>query len=184
VLWWVGVVQPSQLVLIGTILFLPEQIVKYNAPVSSPPVSSPQNLHTWLSVVYTYERARHVLATKLSSLGLTLAQFDVLAGLANGDGITQQALTERLLASKGNLSGILDRLEANGSIRREPDPKDRRANIVVLTTAGQNIIKRALEIQDQLIDATVGQLKNNDAKQLKSIMLELRAQLDQLGQEQ
>jgi len=39
----------------------------------------------------------------------------------------------------------LDRLEANGLIRRDPDPSDRRGKLIALTDEGRELIDRAVE---------------------------------------
>jgi len=66
---------------------------------------------------------------------LTLPQFDVLAELTRADhrGFTFVELSRLLLVTSGNLTGIVDRLEARQFIRREPDARDRRVVRVTLT---------------------------------------------------
>src|SRR5438876_4378665 len=57
----------------------------------------------------------------------TLAQFDVLAQLSREkNGTTAAELSRRRLVTAGNLTGILDRMERDSLIRREPDKSDRR----------------------------------------------------------
>ena len=71
--------------------------------------------------------------------GLTGPQFDVLATLHRGEGIMQQELAARMLVTKGNVTGVVDRMEALGWIERRPDPEDRRVNRLYLTEAeGRN----------------------------------------------
>ncbi len=70
---------------------------------------------------------------------LTLPQFDVLAELARADehGFTFVELSRLLLVTSGNLTGIVDRLEARRLVRREPGDQDRRVIRVKLTEKGR-----------------------------------------------
>src|SRR4051794_38484372 len=73
-----------------------------------------------------HNRLERRMAEALAVHGLTLPQFDVLATLWHGEGITQQELAERLLVTKGNVVGLIDRVSAAGWVERRPDPDDRR----------------------------------------------------------
>ena len=70
--------------------------------------------------------------------GLTAAQYNVLNILAaTPDGISQRELGDRLVVDRSNVTGLLDRLEKSGWVRRTDDPADRRVYCVVLTPAGR-----------------------------------------------
>ena len=78
----------------------------------------------------------------LAAHGMTLAQYDVLMTLCHGNGITQQELAERLLVTKANVVGLIDRVSAAGWVERRPDPEDRRVNRLYLTEAGPEARER------------------------------------------
>src|SRR5712672_2872284 len=63
------------------------------------------------------------------SYDLTLAQMDVLSALARTDGesISCSEIAERTLITKGGITGILDRLEARGLVKRFPSSDDQRS---------------------------------------------------------
>jgi DNA-binding MarR family transcriptional regulator len=71
-------------------------------------------------------------------LGLTAAQYNVLNVLAGRtDGLSQRELSEHLVVDRSNVTGLLDRLEKTGWVRRTDHPADRRIYQVVLTPAGR-----------------------------------------------
>src|SRR5262249_19039743 len=90
--------------------------------------------------------------------GLSIPQFDLLATLGFEQGITQQELAERLLVTKGNICGMIDRMEANGWVERRPDPEDRRVNRVFLTRPGKSLLDQAMPSQQQLARQILGAL--------------------------
>jgi DNA-binding MarR family transcriptional regulator len=72
--------------------------------------------------------------------GLTAAQYNVLNILAaSPEGISQRELGDRLVVDRSNVTGLLDRLEKSGWVRRTDDPVDRRVYRVVLTPAGRTL---------------------------------------------
>src|SRR5437773_2004180 len=100
-------------------------------------------LRTWVQMVRTFTRLERRLEQAAEKCGLSLAQFDVLMTLARDEGITQQELAERLLVTKGNVCGLIDRLGAAGWVERRPDRDDRRVNRLFLTAAGRGLLARS-----------------------------------------
>lgn len=69
--------------------------------------------------------------------GTTLPRFDVMAALwRRQGGVTMSELSRMLLVSNGNATTVVDRLEADGFVRRTPSEEDRRTVFVALTPEG------------------------------------------------
>lgn len=69
--------------------------------------------------------------------GTTLPRFDVMAALyRRREGVTMSELSRMLLVSNGNATTVVDRLEADGLVRRTPSETDRRTVFVALTAEG------------------------------------------------
>jgi MarR family transcriptional regulator, transcriptional regulator for hemolysin len=69
--------------------------------------------------------------------GLTRSQWQVLAYLANKEGINQSGLADLLEIEPITLGRIIDKLQMRGLIERHPDPCDRRAWLLHLTPAAR-----------------------------------------------
>src|SRR5712672_4134442 len=78
------------------------------------------------------------------SYDLTLAQMDVLSALARTDGesISCSEIAERTLITKRGITGILDRLEARGLVKRIPSSDDRRSVLVRLSAKGIELFRK------------------------------------------
>ncbi|BFV55567.1 MarR family transcriptional regulator [Kitasatospora sp. CMC57] len=72
--------------------------------------------------------------------GLTLIQGKLLGLLQRP--LPMRALAELLGCDASNITGIVDRLEGRGLVRREADPADRRVKVVVLTSEGEGAVQR------------------------------------------
>jgi DNA-binding MarR family transcriptional regulator len=71
--------------------------------------------------------------------GLSAVQGKVLLQLQPDGAVTMRALAAQLRYDASNLTGVVDRLEEMGAVRRRPQPNDRRAKGVVLTAEGQRL---------------------------------------------
>ena len=82
-------------------------------------------------------------------LNLTLAQCKVLAILSRNQGTSQARLAELTDTDPMALVRMLDRMEQDGWIERQPDPADRRAHRLYLRAPADPVLVRIWEISDQ-----------------------------------
>lgn len=128
----------------------------------------------WLRLSRVFQRVDRVSSMHLRKLGLSLAQFDVLAHVGATKGITQQELADSLLVTKGNVSQLLDRLEKMGLLRR---CQDGRVKNLVLTEKGQEVYARVVPAQEQLITEHFSALSTQEIADLQRILRKLDASL-------
>ena len=100
-------------------------------------VQNEEQLAAVVQMVRTNAKFMQRMHRVFSHYGLSGPQFDVLATLHREEGIMQQDLAARLLVTKGNITGVVNRMEALGWIERRPDPEDRRTNRLYLAEAGK-----------------------------------------------
>lgn len=134
-----------------------------------PVVDDPRalRLRAWIQLARTFTRVYRELERAFERHGLTPAQFDVLATLrGGGEGVTQQELAERLLVTKGNVTGVLDRLEAAGLIERRADPSDRRCNRIHLCRPGRELLARIAPDHRAVVERATGGLSHEALRAL------------------
>ncbi len=131
-------------------------------------------IQTWKRLIQFHDRVGRRLEQIFARHGISSAQFDVLMTLQSGEGITQQELAQRLLVTKGNVCGLIDRMETAGWVKRQADPEDRRANRLYLTGEGRDRIARTFPDYRAFVAETLGRL---DEKQMRSFY-DLLNQLD------
>lgn len=76
---------------------------------------------------------------RLAPHGVTPVQYAVLRALWERDGQSGAELGGRLGMDSATTTGIIDRLEAAGLLRRSPDGDDRRVHRAVLTPRGRSL---------------------------------------------
>jgi DNA-binding MarR family transcriptional regulator len=135
-------------------------------------------VRVWVKLARVSTLLERRLGHCLAAHGLSLSQFDVLATLWHGEGITQQELAERLLVTKGNVVGLIDRVGAAGWVERRPDPEDRRANRLYLTDAGRTLLAESFPDQVSFVCKAFGRLNEAELREMHQLLERLDAGLD------
>ena len=89
-------------------------------------------------ILHTATAVQSHVEAKLATVGLSLPKLAALRALREGgDSLPLSQLADRLSCVKSNITQLVDRLEADGFVRRSADANDRRTRLAVLTTAGR-----------------------------------------------
>ena len=131
-------------------------------------------LRVWFRFVRLHRRASSAIAADLRALGLSIPQFDLLSTLTEQEGLSQQELAQRLYVTKGNVSGLLDRMVEAGLVERRATPDDRRSNALHLTPKGRGLAERGIAAQKAYVGRTLGTLHPRDLADLERLVLAWR----------
>ena len=119
-----------------------------------------------------------VAGSVVQKFGLSIADFDVLNTLqrvGERHGSKPTDLARSALITTGAMTSRLDRLERAGLIRRTSDPADRRGVLVLLTTQGSKLARRALyaliAANEEFLDPLNGQQRDALAVALKQLLV-------------
>ena len=104
-----------------------------------------EQLATWRAFLNAHARVTRAIGRELAAAGLPdLAWYDLLWTLYRqpGRSLRVKDLADEVVLSPTAMSRFVDRVEAAGYVRREPDPEDRRALQVTLTDEGVALLRR------------------------------------------
>lgn len=107
-------------------------------------------------------RLANALTRALAPHGVTPQQWAVLNRLWEEEGLSQQQLAERTFRDPPNTARILDRLQRKGLIIREPDPTDRRVQLVFLTEPGRRLRGTLIPLAEGVIDRGLAGLNQEE----------------------
>jgi DNA-binding MarR family transcriptional regulator len=127
-------------------------------------------VRTWLHLNRIMHTVGRRLSGHLQDYDLTLAQFGVLAQLQAVPDISQQMLADWLFVSKGNIVGLLNRLEDRGLVERRPDPEDGRTHVVSLTKQGAALAARVVPEHEKLVAECMGVIAPEDQRTLHQLL--------------
>lgn len=130
--------------------------------------ASKARLRLWLRLLKAQRRVEAELRERLrTEFGSTLPRFDVLSALNRSpEGLRMSELSEVLMVSNGNVTGIVERLVADGAVIRIPVDGDRRAMRVRLTEQGSEYFRRLAAEHEGWVSDLFGMFDEGEAEQL------------------
>lgn len=128
----------------------------------------------WFRLIRLHQALYNEVAGRLRSIGLSVPQFDVLSTLTEREGMSQRELAERLYVTKGNVSGLIDRLVEAGLVERHSIPEDRRSHALHLTSEGKRLAGLGITAHQKFMDETLGRLAKSDVETLDRILVDWR----------
>jgi DNA-binding MarR family transcriptional regulator len=131
-------------------------------------------IRVWFRLLRLESRINAALASRLRALGLSAPQCDILTTLTEREGVSQQELAERLYVTKGNISGLIDRLVAGGLVERRPIAGDRRTHAIYLTPAGRGRADEAIAMQRDFVAASFGRLPPEKLAAFEDVLILIR----------
>lgn len=137
-------------------------------------------LRLWLRMLVCSNLIERELRSGLRvSFDITLPQFDLLAALHDApEGMTMTQLSQRMMVSNGNVTGVVERLERDGDVQRESKPGDRRSSVIRLTAAGRSkFIAMAREHHGWVADM-LGDLTADEVRQLSDLLSRARRSVE------
>ena len=147
---------------------------------AAPDTHGKNALRAWIRLTKVAKRIEgHVNRRFAESHGTSLSRFDVLANLERCENHAAGAteLSRMLLASQGNITRLLDRMEQDGLVRRRPAAHDKRVSEVQMTRAGETLFARLARDHERWTDTLFADLDNGELKQLTALLGKLRARL-------
>jgi len=102
-----------------------------------------RSLRLWIALARCYATVAREVSTRIGEYGLTAPQFGILEALYHLGPRSLGDLAEKLLVTGGNITYVMDRLEAQGLVVRERSGEDRRVVVARLTEEGAACIRDA-----------------------------------------
>jgi DNA-binding MarR family transcriptional regulator len=135
------------------------------AAAMTEPALDRQRLRVWLRILKLQRLIGAELRERLRvEYDTTLPQFDVMSALDRTEtGLTMSALSEALMVSNGNVTGIVERLVEQGLVERAPVAGDRRATLVRLTGRGRETFSEMAARHRDWVSAALDGLNVQDA---------------------
>lgn len=117
---------------------------------------------------------------RLRDLGFATAQLPVLAALKDGERLSQTQLAHWAKVEQPTMAQMLARMERDGLVKREPDPRDRRSSLISLTNKALARLPAGREVLRQgNADITKG-FSSEEIDTLVSLLRRVLANVDAL----
>jgi DNA-binding MarR family transcriptional regulator len=135
-------------------------------------------LGTLLSILMSYEVLARYLEVYLKRHGVSLIRFNIMSTLfKNGGEMTPSGIAEAVFREKNSVTAVINSLEREGVVRREPSSEDRRSVRVVITEKGWKEANRLNPIVQELSREALSCMDRAKVEELVGMMRTLRESL-------
>lgn len=157
------------------------------------PDLDPSAMEAYLHLLRTGDEVFNITEQSLTSHGITHGRFGVLmllwrspaterSELPSGSGTgcdcvgprTPAELAEAAGVTRATMTGLIDTLERDGYVRREPDPVDRRMMSVFLTTQGEAFLHEFLPGHFKIISRLMTPLNEAERKTFVRLLVKIQ----------
>ena len=145
--------------------------------VAERPADHEAELRLWLRLLTCTTLIEGEVRRRLRDhFDVTLPRFDLLAQLDKApNGMTLGELSQRMMVSNGNVTGLAERLVEQGLLDRRPSPNDRRAQIVSLTAEGRRAFRAMARTHEDWIAEIFAGLGHDDVEKLMDLLAKTKA---------
>ncbi len=145
--------------------------------VSERPADHEAELRLWLRLLTCTTLIEGEVRSRLrDTFDVTLPRFDLMAQLDKApSGMTLGELSQRMMVSNGNVTGLVDRLVEQKVIERRPSPTDGRAMFVNLTPEGRKIFRTMARTHESWIAEIFSGLTRGEIDQLMQLLAKTKA---------
>jgi DNA-binding MarR family transcriptional regulator len=106
-----------------------------------------------------------------SGIEVTPVQVMLLFFLQQNDGLSLTQISQGLMLENPTVTGLIDRLEKSGHVKRSDHPKDRRVYLVHLTEKGKKVAKKALPIVKKLNEQIKAGYSKGEIEAFKKVLI-------------
>ena len=133
---------------------------------------------SWIAVVETYQECNRRYSAMLREFDLTVPQFDVLSAIDSlGADAMPKRIADRMLVTRGNVTGVINRLQERGLIATRHTPGDKRSFVCELTRDGARLFRSAKKGAALFIDEQLSPFDESEMRSIEEKMRRMRSHL-------
>ncbi|EYF01543.1 MarR family winged helix-turn-helix transcriptional regulator [Chondromyces apiculatus] len=126
------------------------------------------------TIIYLYTESRRLTKEMAGSYGLTGPQLTILKLLESFPDLSLSTLSERIRAQNSTVTGIVDRMEREGLVRRERSRSDRRVVLLRLSEKGGRLAREIQVEPMEIFRQALSEMSTNDLQDLLRILMKLQ----------
>ncbi len=131
-----------------------------------------------LSILMSFEVLARYLELELKRYEASLIRFNIMSALfKNGGEMTPSEISEIVFREKNSITAVINTMERQGVVHREPSTNDRRSVKVVITEKGWKEANRLNPVAQELSREALACLEKQNVEELVETMRKLRENL-------
>lgn len=136
---------------------------------------------SWFAVVRAYQECNRRYAQLLKSFDLTIPQFDVLSAVRQLDAdATPRAIADELVVTRGNITGVLQRLQERSLLATRHHAHDGRSFVCTLTSTGSALLEEARAAAAAFVKNQLEPFDDRELRETEKQMTRMRLHLQSM----
>ena len=111
--------------------------------------------------------------------GLTGAQWKIVVILSIKEGITQKNIADMAFVEAPTLVPVIDKMEKDGYLTRQSDPKDRRNNLIFMTEKSKDMVDQIIDSVLEVRNMGLGKISKKDMEITKKVLEQIRTNTEE-----
>ena len=133
-----------------------------------------------ITMVFLVRKFRNTIDEKLREIGHSASRMETLGAIINMPGPKSQSdVAKRLRVENATITRMVDALSKEGLVTREPDPNDRRVNLLSVSTAGEDAMREIFIVYDAVRAHILQNLPEEEYARLQAIFDDMLRLLDE-----
>lgn len=135
---------------------------------------------TMIELTSTYDALEDVFSMHFARYGLSWPKFNALVQLfmAGDPGLNQSELGKKMLVSRANITGLIERLEKEDLVVRKADPSDKRVFRVSLTGKAIMLMNSFIPVHNNYVHKIMSALDRDEKEVFISLLEKIKKGLD------
>jgi MarR family 2-MHQ and catechol resistance regulon transcriptional repressor len=140
------------------------------------------SVETLMNLIYTYDVVAANSARKVGAYGITRAGFSVLMILSRSQvkACKQNEISQLMLVSRANITGLVDSLVHLGLVERANDPHDRRVNLIRIMPKGEKLLEDLLPGYYKYMQEICSVFTLEEKKKFCDLLTRLRGRINEI----
>lgn len=129
------------------------------------------------AILATSKVIRRVALKLFVEEGITEPQFQALLLLVENGPMLMRKMSDEMLVTPANVTGIMDRLEEKSLVRRTPGKGDRRATIIEITPEGKALFERVAAKKADMLQRALASFTKDELTTLHSLLEKFQVEM-------
>ena len=110
---------------------------------------------------------------------LTSAQWKIIAILSIKEGVTQKTIADMAFVEAPTLVPVIDKMEKEGYLTRQSDPKDRRNNLIFMTEKSKDMVDPIIDSVLEVRNIGLDKISKKDMEITKKVLEQIRTNTEE-----
>jgi len=119
----------------------------------------------------TWEKAAEIELRE--RFGLTGAKWKIIVALSLKEGITQKHIADMVFVESPTLVPIVDKMQKDGYLTRQVDPKDRRNNLIFMTKKSKDVVDPIIDCILEIRNMGLNRISKKDMEITKKVLAQI-----------